>query len=39
MGENKNAVNLSAVKPKGKIPLRRPKRRRENSTKPDLRDR
>jgi hypothetical protein len=39
MGKNKTAANFSAVKPKGKIPLGRPKRRWEDNTKVDLRER
>jgi hypothetical protein len=39
MGGKKNAAKFYAVKPKGKIPLGRPKRRWNNNTKPDLRER
>jgi len=39
MGKKKIAINFSAVKPKGKIQLGRPKNRWEDNTKIDLRER
>jgi hypothetical protein len=38
MGKRKIAANFSAVKPKGKIPLGRPKRRWEGNIKLDRRE-